>query len=307
MNDPRKHHYNPAFYLSQWTGGDGQLCEFKRVYGKVEAQRRHPKATGFQRDLYRTDGVPEAQTQHVEKYFMSPLDNDAAMALQKIISGDRTDWNGDERTAWTTFIISLLFRNPDNVAIIKDHILEMWQEGMKVLEADYAARRRPNDPDTFEGYVALTNPAAPQIAASNFLMETISNERVGPTIFDMHWTRHDLKNSKVSLLTSDRPIIMPFGLGDPRAYIGLPVSPTVLFLASRNPDFAKTVASWNPTKLAKELNKVVVCQARQFVWAVDDSQLEFVRRHIASAPDRPILTEEQKQEALAAARGEIGR
>jgi hypothetical protein len=36
-----------------------------------------------------SDGVPDAQ--HVEKNFMSRLDNDAARALQKILSGDGTE------------------------------------------------------------------------------------------------------------------------------------------------------------------------------------------------------------------------
>jgi hypothetical protein len=306
MNEPRQHHSNPVFYLRQWAGEDGQLCEIKKVHNKVEPQRKHPKATGFRRDLYRTDGIPEEHAQHVEKNFMLPLDNDAALALQKILSGDSTPWTGDERTAWTTFILSFLFRNPENVAIIKDHIQTIWQEGLRALEVDYTARRRPTDPDTFEGYVALTNPAAPQIAASNFLMETISNERLGPVIFDMHWTRHKLTRSKLHLLTSDRPIIMPLGLGDPRAYIALPVSPTILFLAARDPGFAGSVARCNHTKLVKLLNKALVTQARQFVWATDDSQIEFIGRHIAKTPDRVILTEEQKQESLAAARGDHG-
>jgi Protein of unknown function (DUF4238) len=305
MSEPRRHHYNPVFYLSPWGGEDGQLCEIKNVRSKVQAQRKHPTATGFQRDLYRTDGASEEHAQHVEKNFMSPLDNDAARALHKILSGDSTPWTGDERTAWTTFVLSLLFRNHENVAIIKDHILTLWQHGLRALETDYAARRLPTDPDTFEGYVALTNPAAPQIGASNFLMETISNERLGPTIFDMHWTRHNLSHSKLHLLTSDRPIIMPFGLGDPQAYIALPVSPSILFLAARGPGLARSVARWKHTDLVKMLNKAIVSQARQFVWATDDSQLEFVRRYISTAPDRPIITEEQKQESLAAARGDL--
>jgi Protein of unknown function (DUF4238) len=242
--------------------------------------------------------------QHVEKNFMSRLDNDAARALQKILSGERSDWMSPERTAWTTFILSLLFRNPENVTIIKDHIRQLWEQGMSALEADCAARRVPTDPETFDGYVALTNPAAAEIGASNFLMETIANERVGPTIFDMHWTRHVLKNSKFQLLTSDRPIIMPLGLGDPRAYIVLPVSPTVVFVAAHDRGFAGWLARRKHTELAKVFNKAVVCQARTFVWAIDDSQLEFVRRHIGTAPDRTIITEAQKQEALAAARGE---
>ncbi len=303
MTDPRKHHYNPAFYLSQWAAADGQLCEIKKINGKVLAQPKHPTATGFQRDLYRTDGVPQELAQHVEKHFMSPLDNDAACALQKILSGDRTPWLGDERTAWTTFVISLLFRNPENVTIIKDHITSMWEEGIKALEADYAARRRASDPETFEGYVALTNPAAPEIAASNFLMETISNEKVGPSIFNMHWTRHDVSRARVKLMTSDRPIVMPFGLGDRRAYIALPISSGVVFFAAHDQQLARTVATYNPTLLVKLLNKAVVSQARQFVWAEDASQLEFVRRYIGAAPDRVIITEEQKEEALAAARG----
>ena len=52
---------------------------------------------------------------------------------------------------------------------------------MAALEADYAARRLPTYPETFDGYVALTNPAAAEIGASNFLMETIANKRAGPT------------------------------------------------------------------------------------------------------------------------------
>jgi hypothetical protein len=305
VSDPRRHHFQPEFRLRQWSGADDLVCEIKKVHGKVEAQRKSPRATGFQRDLYRTDGVPDEHAQHVEKNFMSPLDNDAARALQKILSGDRTPWTGEERTAWTTFVLSLFFRSPENVAIIKDHIREAWEEGKRALESDYAARRRPTDPEAFEGYMALTNPAAAEIGASNFLMETISNERLGPTIFNMHWTRHPLGNSKFPLLTSDRPIIMPFGLGDQRAYIGLAVSPTVVFVAAHNPEFARSLARWKHTTLAKVLNKAVVCQARKFVWAVDDAQLEFVRRHIATAPDRTIVTEEQKRQSLAAARGEL--
>jgi len=302
MNDPRRHHYNPEFYLDEWAGRDGRVCEIKKAYGKVEARRKSPKATGFQRDLYRTVGVSDEQ--HVEKNFMSRLDNDAARALQKILSGDGSEWMSQERTAWTTFILSLLFRNPENVTIIKDHIRNIWEQGMSALEADYAARRLPTYPETFDGYVALSHPAAAEIDASNFLMDVIANKRVGQTIFDMHWTRHVLKNSKFELLTSDRPIIMPLGLGDPRAYIVLPVSPTIIFVAAHDRDFAGWLARQKHTELVKEFNKAVVCQARKFVWATDASQLEFVRRHIGTAPDRPIITEAQKQEALTAARGE---
>jgi hypothetical protein len=38
--------------------------------------------------------------------------------------------------------------------------------------------------------------------------------------------------------------------------------------------------------------------AREFVWGTDDSQREFVEKNIAKLPDRAIITEEQKQEAI---------
>jgi Protein of unknown function (DUF4238) len=146
--------------LSPWTDADGNVFEIKKAYGKVEAQPKSPKATGFQRDLYRTVGVSDEQ--HVEKKFMSPLDNDAARALQKILSGDRTDWTGHERTAWTTFILSLFFRNPENVTIIKDHIRNLWEHGKAALEANYAELHRPTDPETFDGYMTLTKIVRPR-------------------------------------------------------------------------------------------------------------------------------------------------
>ena len=114
-----------------WPGRSG--LRDQEGYGKVEAQRESPRTTGFERHLYRTDGIPDAQ--HVEKNFMSPLDNDAARALQKILSGDRSDWMKPERTAWTTFILSLFFRNPENVTIIKDRIRDLWEHGKAALSS----------------------------------------------------------------------------------------------------------------------------------------------------------------------------
>ena len=50
------------------------------------------------------------------------------------------------------------------------------------------------------------------------------------------------------------------------------------------------------------MNKDVVSQAREFVWGLDDADIDFVRTYIRSASDRVILSEAQRQEALAAAR-----
>ncbi len=242
MSDPRKHHYVPVFYLKQWAKTDDhRLCEHKLIpmgYG-AKPRRTSPDGTGYQIDLYRIGGVPDAIAQDFEKRFMRLVDTDASRALDKIIAGETDNWPGELRSGWTRFIISLLFRNPEAVATIKGHIIEMWDIGTRALQADYAARRRAGDPETFEEYLAKREPHVAQIGASNFLAEVIDNDRVGQTVFAMKWSRIDLSKSSHQLLTSDRPLDMPFGLADRQAYISLPVSPQILFVAARHSNVAE--------------------------------------------------------------------
>src|SRR5262249_2548029 len=69
--DHPKHHFNPAFSLQPWTGSDGLLCEMRRINGRVSARRKHRNATGFEKNLYRTEGLPTDQEQHLEVNFMT--------------------------------------------------------------------------------------------------------------------------------------------------------------------------------------------------------------------------------------------
>jgi hypothetical protein len=179
----------------------------------------------------------------------------------------------------------------------------MWKEGIKALEGDYENRRLPTDPQTFAEFLALMDPAAPQIGAANMLMQIIDNERVGPTISNMHWFRIPLPEADVELLCSDRPIDKPWGFDDPRAYIALPVAPRLLFLATHNEELAKAISECSHTKTVKLMNKTIVAQAREFVWGSNDSQLGFVSKHMGSAPERVIITPEQRAKAIAAATG----
>ena len=234
---------------------------------------------------------------------MHLVDTDASRALEMILAGETDNWPGTLRSGWTRFILSLLFRNPEVVATIKNHIIEMWDEGIKVLQADYGARRRAGDPESFEEFLAKHEPNAAQIGAANFLAEVIDNDRVGKTVFEMKWSRIDLSQSTHQLLTSDRPIGMPLGLADPNAYISVPVSPRILFVAAHKQQMADTLRDANPTDVVRKNNQRVIEQARRFVWGSTDSQIAFVRKHFGKLPDRVILTEQQRQESIAAVVG----
>ena len=279
------------------------MCGHKLIPGGygVKPRRTSPDGTGYEIDLYRVDGVPDSIAQDFEKRFMRLVDTDASRALEKIIAGETDNWTGVLRSGWTRFILSLLFRNPEAVATIKGHILEMWAEGIKALQNDYAARRRAGDPETFEEFFAKHQPSAAHIGAANFLAEVIDNDRVGKTVFEMSWSRVDLSSSSLDLLTSDRPIDMPLGLADPEAYITLPVSPHVLFVAGHNRALADILRAANSTEVVRTINRRVVQQARKFVWGSTNSHLAFVQKHFGELPNRIILTEEQRRETIEAA------
>ena len=303
MEQPRKHHFNPAFYLGRFAGADGLVREMRLVRGKVMLKSRHPDATGFQTDLYRTEGVPEEHSQHLEVHFMSPLDNGAAKALERIEANDTMNWPAEERSNWVRFVVGFFFRHPASIAMVKNHIANVFNVAVEALERNYDEIRGPNDPETFAEAYANHNPACAEIHATNFIAELIDNDRLGRTIFDMHWAVLDMTRSKFSILASDRPIYMPLPLDRPDAHILLPISPTKCFVAVRKRETIAQINALDRTTVVREVNTAIVQQAREFVWSRDDSQKGFVEKHFAKLPERELLTAEQMQEAIDAARG----
>ena len=278
------------------------LCEMRLINGSVVSRRIGPGGTGYVTDLYRTDGVAEQNSQDLESKFMSPLDHGAATAMQGILAG--RPLIPQERAPWARFVLSMLFRHPESVDTLKTHSADMWAEATAALEAVWAAERAPGDNTTFAEVTAKREPGAVGTSAANLLADVIANSRAVPDICKMRWTCVDLSQSPITLLTSDRPLVMPFGLDDPKAYLALPMGPRHLFVAAYGDQYAKALRANGHGKIVKIINKEVVRQARETVWDTDDANIEFVRKHIGKAPERVILTGEQRQEILAAARGE---
>jgi hypothetical protein len=53
----------------------------------------------------------------------------------------------------------------------------------------------------------------------------------------------------------------------------------------------------------KKNNERLIQQARKYVRGATDSQLTFVQKHFGKLPDRELLTDQQKKEAIEAAQG----
>src|SRR5262249_15309640 len=129
MNEPRRHHYIPQFYLSNWCNADGDLWSYHRIPTKLIINKVRPKSAGYEKELYTLAHLPAEARQSVEKYVTADVDNRAATALQKMTKSKSAEGlTGKDRLGWAQFIVSLPIRNPDAVADIKQ---ESTKSGME--------------------------------------------------------------------------------------------------------------------------------------------------------------------------------
>lgn len=297
---PRKHHYIPSFYLRRWVSPpDGRLCEYKRLpSGRVVVARRHPEATGYRTDLYRLEHVPAELSQIFEHEFMKLVDSGAHLALEKLTKGGAASWSDAELSSWARFLLSLRFRNPESVSLLKKELVATSNAAIDRLKRNYLSERAPDDPPTVEEYLAHTEKAAPYKAALILLQEIIDNPNMAKAIMALRWARVPVPESRLTLLTSDRPLEMPHGLSAREAYLAIPIGPKLLFVAAHSDSVANELANADPTAVVKRMNEIVVEQARQFVWGVDDGQRQFVQNRIARRPDSPIISEKARRAAM---------
>lgn len=214
-NPPRRHHYAPVFYLRRWAGADGLLEQLSRPGGRaVKARRVAPTATGYQDDLYAMPGLPEHLVQQVEQNFMQKVDSQAAEVLAGLERGPAA-WTSDSRSAWTRFIQSLQLRTPADVAGIKQGTLQDWGVLIPKIQETYEAMKRIGDPSTFEEFITSRDPLLVERMGMKILTVLIDAPEMGEFINNMTWEVFDLRNARLDLLTSDRPLEQVYGLWDP--------------------------------------------------------------------------------------------
>jgi Protein of unknown function (DUF4238) len=154
MSKEGKHHYIPVFYLKQWTGEDGRLCEYSRPYKYVKARRVHPDATGYVHGLYALPDVPPEQAQMIESGLMQSVDSWAAKGLMLLLQAGATAGKMESRPGlgWSQFLYSLMSRTPEHLALMKKKLSELGPEVLENIREDYSRLRTPDDPETFEEY-----------------------------------------------------------------------------------------------------------------------------------------------------------
>jgi hypothetical protein len=234
MSRKGRHRYIPVFYLRQWTGDDGQVCEFSKPYDRVKPRRVHPEGTGYVDGLNTVEGLPPAEEQYLENIFFKIADDAAARALRILFTPPPWNFTAKERSGWSRFIISLMLRNPETVQKHKEVAAAIFKDALPRIEETYARERSPHDPPTYAEYAALHGPNPASRTIVRLLQTLIDNVELGRGINSMRWmVLTDLK-PRFQLLTSDRPLLVTNGIGHPNGQIILPISPFHIFVATNN-------------------------------------------------------------------------
>jgi hypothetical protein len=284
-----KSHYIPKFYLKPWEGADGKIEVFqRRSDGIIVSKRLHPKATGYAVDLYKLPGVEPEDEHKMESAFMAPIDDEAVHA-RDLLLGDITPAGIRTRNAWARFVLSLMLRNPEEVAQFKTSYADLIMTPQAEFQAKYAAIRREDDPAKFEAWMLMNDATHVERSAMFAITTFIEHPRVLKLFLSMHWMIIDTSSVERKLMTSDRPVMLTQGMLQYAGHYALPLSPTRLFLATTTVDFAERFASLPVGRVVREVNRMVVGQARKYVYAVDGLHLAFVRREMGKQPPPTIL------------------
>jgi hypothetical protein len=193
MSEPNRHHYIPVFYLKQWTGSDGQLCEYSRPHEKIRARRKHPNATGYVDGLYSLPDVPPEEAQRIE--MMKGVDDWAAKTLNRLLEYGASPGKPDARLGlgWCRFLYSLIVRNPEHVQLAGQQMANLKPEVLESIRDENPLLRTPADPESFDEYKAkfAANPIA--IAAPHALPHLINSKRVAKEIASFIWITRTVK------------------------------------------------------------------------------------------------------------------
>jgi hypothetical protein len=293
MNDPICHHYNPQFYLRQWAGAaDGRLVRFYRPYQKVVPSRVTPEHTGFEPRLYTLEGTADPQI--VETGFFSPVDNAAALVLERLVVPRPglvllRELDNKQRRDWTRFLMSLVSRSPQSLEEFKVMLNKSIRENIESGHNDkYLANKRDDDPGSVYEYALQQTPELENVYKA-FLPELIANEPIGQLIINMMWAVYDVSKAPYTLLTSDRPCMTHHGgLGHSTCLLTLPLSPTHLFVAANDIRQLRKLETQPLRDTVRKINFLVVKDAVQNVYADNDSHLAFVEQHLRRPTD-PIV------------------
>jgi hypothetical protein len=283
---PRRHHYLPQFYLKRWAV-DGCLVEFKKRNpgsDTVSSKKKAPAGTGWKPDLYSFEGVPSPQREAIEAKFLRMLDGSAAEALAKI-EDNLEVVEARLRQAWSTFLLSLNMRHPDDIDAFKF----VYKRDLSIIhpqeEREYQSLRTENEPATF--YEWIDDKVHVNDLALEELQRLFLNRKATTELMNMFWTTATVQSS-AHVLTSDRPTIRSF-LGHRESHWILPIGPRKIFIACNDHSLALKFKRKIELQVWKDINRTILNQASSLAFSDTEKHLPFIQKHLATKTKQSLF------------------
>jgi Protein of unknown function (DUF4238) len=117
----------------------------------------------------------------------------------------------------------------------------------------------------------------------------IDHADIGQLLNNMRWFVRHVPSDAGEFLTSDRPVVRSWTLSERNAYLFLPIGPKAMFVAVSDAETQWMVEQRDPAEQVEVVNRFVAGQAVKFVYARDDSLLDYVRQHIGTKPKKTLI------------------
>jgi hypothetical protein len=242
---------------------------------------KFPDGTGYQRGLYTFRELPPAIADFLERRFLLRADDRAQDVLQLLLN-DKLEFDVHMRSMWSRFLMTLIHRSPEGVERLKKTVVDDLPMAMEKLRPRYAEMRKNDDEPTFDEFCSSFSQADLEGSTLIVLQKVMNSELLGTALNSMRWAVIRVNRSRYPLLTSDRPLIMPGGLGKPYGHMLMPISPDRVLLAYQHQTTLDQVQRMSDEvqPFAERINDRVVRQARRYVWGANDGQLRFVQNRL---------------------------
>lgn len=164
----------------------------------------------------------------------------------------------------------------------------VWDGSGVKYQKEYEAIKKPEDPATFDEYLAAKDPLAGTKMHVNMIVKVFDNETLGRHLNNMKWDVLDVSTSKHRFLLSCRPVCFA-NLKERNGVAYLPISPTKLFVAANDSGTLRQLKALPPREIVHNNNRFTVGRARRFVWAQDESQTAFVAKQMSKTMESTPL------------------
>lgn len=193
---------------------------------------------------------------------------------------NKDEWTNELVNAWSRVLLGIHLRHPAAMPELRAAALAIWNKGGPATQIECKRICSPEDPATFEEYLALHDPTATTKIIVNMVIKAFDNETVIKKLNKIKKHTIDVSSSPYKLLLSDRPVCFT-NLQKPNGLVLLPLSPSKLFVAANDELGLSKIHQMPIRDLVKNMNVFVAGRARKFVWSADHSQENFLKKRMS--------------------------